>query len=163
MKRAQPNMSGAHRTPMYRPKFSLENQGTMHVWCTGSVPHQIGLVHAELHQVILFKHSLSWVLIPIIHGLYLRYLALVFTSVHHIHSLDLTKSSYPFIPSFIVRPKEKQRSYHYSKCPSTPLPLRTSRSLIFNAHILKTKMNTINRRMKSMIVHRPIIIVTSLK
>lgn len=45
-------------------------------------------------------------------------------SPHPLTRLNLIKL--PVHNPFIVRSKEKQRSYHYSKCPSTPLTLRTS-------------------------------------
>jgi hypothetical protein len=49
--------------------------------------HRAGPVHTEHHQTHLIQTSLSLVLIPIIPGLHLSYQALVFTSVHQIHSL----------------------------------------------------------------------------
>lgn len=69
--------------------------------------------------VLGFVSTPSWVLTKLP--------TLGFTSLHHIHSLDFTRSSYPFI----IQPKKKQRSYHYFKRLSTPLTLRTCRLLIF--------------------------------
>jgi hypothetical protein len=74
-----------------------------------------------------------------------------FTCVHHIHSLHSTRLSYPFILSFIVRPKKKPRSYNYSNCHLTPLTLRTSWSLIFTLILWELKWAPSIRGMKTII------------
>jgi hypothetical protein len=57
---------------------------------------------------IQFNHLSKWSNFQFILGLHLSYLALGLISVHHIHSLDSPRSSYWFIPPFIVQPKEKK-------------------------------------------------------
>jgi hypothetical protein len=53
--------------------------------------------HIVHHQLIHFKHALSWVFIPHDLGLLLSYIALDFIRVYHIHSIELTRSTYPFM------------------------------------------------------------------
>jgi hypothetical protein len=49
--------------------------------------------------------------------LHLSYLVLSLTSLHHIHPLNLPRSSYQFIPLYSTV-KEKNKVLNYSKCVS---------------------------------------------